>query len=65
MDEIDSVMGARYDNENDATRRLKIEFLIQMQGVGNDYEGILVLGDKNIPWGLVPALRRRFQKKFI
>ena len=63
LDEIDSVMGARSDNENDATRRLKTEFLIQMQGVGNDDEGILVLGATNIPWALDPAVRRRFQKK--
>ena len=63
LDEIDSVMGARSDNENDATRRIKTEFLIQMQGVGNDDEGILVLGATNIPWGLDPAVRRRFQKK--
>ena len=63
MDEIDSVMGARSDNENDATRRIKTEFLIQMQGVGNDDEGILVLGATNIPWALDPAVRRRFQKK--
>ena len=63
LDEIDSVLGARSDNENDATRRVKTEFLIQMQGVGNDDEGILVLGATNIPWGLDPAVRRRFQKK--
>ena len=63
MDEIDSVLSARSENENDATRRLKTEFLIQMQGVGKDDEGILVLGATNIPWGLDPAVRRRFQKK--
>ena len=63
LDEIDSVLSARSDNENDATRRLKTEFLIQMQGVGNDDKGILVLGATNIPWNLDPAVRRRFQKK--
>ena len=63
LDEIDSVLSARSDNETDATRRLKTEFLIQMQGVGNDDKGILVLGATNIPWGLDPAVRRRFQKK--
>ena len=63
LDEIDSVLSARSDNENDATRRLKTEFLIQMQGVGNDDKGILVLGATNIPWQLDPAVRRRFQKK--
>ena len=63
LDEIDSVLSARNDNENDATRRLKTEFLIQMQGVGKDDDGVLVLGATNIPWGLDPAVRRRFQKK--
>ena len=63
LDEIDSVLSARSDNENDATRRLKTEFLIQMQGVGKDDDGVLVLGATNIPWGLDPAVRRRFQKK--
>ena len=63
IDEIDSVLSARSDGENDATRRLKTEFLIQMQGVGKDDRGILVLGATNIPWGLDPAVRRRFQKK--
>lgn len=63
LDEIDSIMSARSDGENDATRRLKTEFLIQMQGVGKDDDGILVLGATNIPWDLDPAARRRFQKK--
>ena len=40
IDEIDSVLSARTDGENDATRRLKTEFLIQMQGVGKDDRGI-------------------------
>lgn len=65
IDEIDSVLSARTDGENEATRRLKTEFLIQMQGVGKDDKGILVLGATNIPWGLDPAVRRRFQKKNI
>ena len=63
LDEIDSVLSSRNDNDNDATRRLKTEFLIQMQGVGNDDDGILVLGATNVPWALDPAVRRRFQKK--
>ena len=34
-----------------------------MKGVGKDDRGILVLDTTNIPWGLGPAVRRRFQKK--
>ncbi len=63
IDEIDSLMSNRSDGENEATRRIKTEFLVQMQGVGHDDEGILVLGATNIPWDLDPAVRRRFQKK--
>ena len=34
-----------------------------MQGVGNDNDGILVLGATNIPWVLDAAIRRRFEKR--
>jgi vacuolar protein-sorting-associated protein 4 len=34
-----------------------------MNGVGNDMEGILVLGATNIPWQLDSAIRRRFEKR--
>jgi vacuolar protein-sorting-associated protein 4 len=63
IDEIDSLMSSRSEGENDATRRIKTEFLVQMQGVGKEDEGVLVLGATNIPWDLDPAVRRRFQKK--
>ena len=63
IDEVDSLCGARSDGENDATRRIKTEFLVQMQGVGIDNDGILVLGATNIPWGLDAAIRRRFEKR--
>ena len=63
IDEVDSLCGSRSDSENDATRRIKTEFLVQMQGVGVDNDGILVLGATNIPWGLDSAIRRRFEKR--
>lgn len=63
LDEIDSLLSARGDGENESSRRIKTEFLVQMQGVGKDDTGILVLGATNIPWDLDPAVRRRFQKK--
>uniref|UniRef100_A0A1A9UU52 vesicle-fusing ATPase n=1 Tax=Glossina austeni TaxID=7395 RepID=A0A1A9UU52_GLOAU len=63
IDEIDSMCSTRSDNENDSVRRIKTEFLVQMQGVGNDTDGILVLGATNIPWVLDSAIRRRFEKR--
>lgn len=63
IDEIDSLCGNRSDGENDSARRIKTEFLVQMQGVGKGNEGILVLGATNTPWDLDPAIRRRFEKR--
>ncbi|XP_034232299.1 vacuolar protein sorting-associated protein 4B [Thrips palmi] len=63
IDEVDSLCSSRSDNESESARRIKTEFLVQMQGVGNDNDGILVLGATNIPWVLDSAIRRRFEKR--
>ena len=63
IDEVDSLTGQRSDNESESARRIKTEFLVQMQGVGNDNDGVLVLGATNIPWVLDAAIRRRFEKR--
>eukprot|EP01133_Synstelium_polycarpum_P012911 gene12911-15166_t len=63
IDEIDSLCSSRNDQESESARRIKTEFLIQMNGVGNDSDGILVLAATNIPWGLDLAIRRRFEKR--
>lgn len=63
IDEIDSLCSARGEGENESARRIKTEFLVQMQGVGNNNDGVLVLGATNVPWEIDPAMRRRFQKR--
>uniref|UniRef100_A0A7S1IN75 Vesicle-fusing ATPase n=1 Tax=Eutreptiella gymnastica TaxID=73025 RepID=A0A7S1IN75_9EUGL len=64
IDEVDSLCSSRGDGDSDATRRVKTEFLVQMQGVGHDGgEQVLVLAATNIPWGLDAGIRRRFERR--
>lgn len=63
IDEIDALVSTRSDNESESSRRIKTEFLVQMDGVGKSTEGVLLLGATNIPWGLDDALLRRMERR--
>jgi vacuolar protein-sorting-associated protein 4 len=63
IDEIDSLLSARGEDDTESTRRIKTEFLVQLDGLGHDMNGVLFLAATNVPWGLDPAVRRRFEKK--
>jgi len=63
IDEVDSLCGSRSEGESDSMRRVKTEFLVQMDGVGSTDGQLLVLGATNIPWELDAAIRRRFEKR--
>ncbi|KDD74938.1 AAA+ ATPase [Helicosporidium sp. ATCC 50920] len=64
IDEIDALCSTRGEGESEAARRIKTEFLVQMQGVGRGEERrVLLLGATNLPYSLDQAVRRRFDKR--
>ncbi|KAF8088270.1 hypothetical protein N665_0546s0005 [Sinapis alba] len=64
MDEIDSIMSTRSVSENEASRRLKSEFLIQFDGVtSNPDDLVIVIGATNKPQELDDAVLRRLVKR--
>jgi vacuolar protein-sorting-associated protein 4 len=63
IDEIDSLCSARSSDDSESSKRVKTEFLVQMQGVDDSMDGVLVIAATNIPWDLDSAIRRRFEKR--
>ena len=64
IDEIESILSKRKEDENDAMKRLKTEFLIQFDGVGSSEENrVLIIGATNRPFDLDPAVIRRLPKR--
>ena len=75
IDEVDALGQKRGDGDNEASRKVLAEMLVQMDGVSGklDQEDlsveelkkniVMVMGATNLPWDLDEALRRRFEKK--
>ncbi|XP_052427809.1 fidgetin-like protein 1 isoform X1 [Carassius gibelio] len=64
IDEIDSLLSQRTDGEHDSSRRIKTEFLVQLDGAATSAEDrILVVGATNRPQEIDEAARRRLAKR--
>jgi SpoVK/Ycf46/Vps4 family AAA+-type ATPase len=64
VDEIDSMLSRRKENEHESSRRLKTEFLVQMDGAGtNSQDRVLIMGATNLPHELDDAVLRRLSKR--
>lgn len=64
IDEIDSLLSQRADGEHESSRRIKTEFLVQLDGATTSSEDrILVVGATNRPQEIDEAARRRLVKR--
>ena len=53
LDEVDALMGARGgEGEHEASRRMKTELLIQLDGLARGEHLVFVLAATNLPWEL-------------
>jgi len=58
IDEIDALGASRTDMKQSSGRHLINQFLLELDGINHNNEGILILGATNTPWNLDPAFRR-------
>ncbi|CAE7037944.1 fignl1, partial [Symbiodinium sp. KB8] len=64
IDEIDSLLQSRSESDNESSRRIKTEFLVQLDGAATKGDDVVVvIGATNRPQELDEAARRRFVKR--
>lgn len=65
VEEVDAVGRSRTSAEADAERRLKVEFLRQLDTLEDSSDEVGFIGSTNLPWELDFAFLRRFEKKVL
>ena len=66
LHQVDSLLCQRSAEENEASRRMKTEFMVQLDGAGTPVSEacrVVVVGATNRPEELDEAVRRRFAKR--
>ena len=58
FDEVDALGASRSDMKKSAGRHLINQFLSELDGIGSNNEGVLILAATNTPWHLDSAFRR-------
>ncbi|CAD8141729.1 unnamed protein product [Paramecium octaurelia] len=66
VDEIDSILSKRSQNEHEASRRLKTEFLVSFDGIqSSDQDRVFLIAATNRPQDIDDAVLRRFTVKIL
>jgi len=65
FDELDALAYSRSKANSEHTRTIVNEFLAQLDGMGQDNKGLLILAATNMPWDVDPAMKRpgRFSRQ--
>ena len=64
IDEVDSLLSIRAADEIGGERRVKTQFLVELDGLRRrPGENVVVMGATNRPWDLDPAMVRRFERR--
>lgn len=65
FDELDALAFSRAKASSSSTRTVVNEFLAQLDGVGRDNKGVLMLAATNMPWDVDEAMKRpgRFSRQ--